>query len=74
MQDCWEGANKAYQDFTTEWGWHILYAGEMSGFCRNCWPEAEVACLIFMFLLRSSYCLDHAVCNTPFMVVHMNEK
>lgn len=38
-------------------------------------PETEVACLIFcfvLFLLRSSCCLNHVVCNTAFMVVCWN--
>lgn len=69
MQHCWGSANKAYEDFTTVWGFsqekYLVSAGTAV-------PETEVACLtffFFIFILRSSCCLHHVLCNTPFMVV-----
>lgn len=44
MQHCWGSANKAYEDFTTVWGFsqekYLVSAGTAV-------PETEVACLTF---------------------------
>lgn len=51
MQRCWGSANKAYEDFTTVWGFsqekYLVSAGTAV-------PETEVACLTFFFLYISS--------------------
>lgn len=66
MQDCWGSASKAYEDFTIVWS---FFTGEISDFCRICYPRGESSLPDFFNISPEKQLLQHhVVCNTPFVV------